>query len=237
MSERRGGKVRRYRLIGTLALAVSVAGCGSGGRREEPSRPVAATRAAKITAHVVDARGEASDRGESDTSAVRRERADAAQVLAKGVIPDGPAFWITGERHGMRGKKYLEIKVTVDRTRGRGGPASIVTVPDTPTSATTMRLMTGCAGSKEYVIAYGVLGVSTDRVIARAAGRERVLWHVEVPTDLALHRDLVYVALPWVPVEVVVRTASGGVVVRERYGGIAANHCPGGQGGTVGAIG
>ncbi len=52
-----------------------------------------------------------------------------------------------------------------------------------------------------------------------------------------LSAKLAYAALPWVPNEVVVRTANGSIVVKEDYGRIVDESCPGGTGSTVGAIG
>ena len=229
--------MRWYGLIGMLALTVGGASCGSESRREEGNKPSAAARAASVTKNVVDTRaGRATGRRASGRGGLKPDRADPAQSLAEGVVPDGPAFRITGERR----KGSVEVRVTLEKahgTGGHGGRASIVTVSDAPTNAATVRLMTGCAGAREYVVAYAVLGVATDRVIARGSGRVSVLRHVQLPAGFSPHRDLAYAALPWVPAEAAVYTATGRIVVREDYGGIPNESCPGGRGGTVGAIG
>jgi hypothetical protein len=67
----------------------------------------------------------------------------------------------------------------------------------------------------EYAIVYGVLKDPWSSVLVRTSTALEALQRARVPASLRLGRGLAYIALPAVPVELLVRSRSGKVVARE----------------------
>jgi hypothetical protein len=210
------------RIFGVLSAAVLVAGFAACGH--------------------VAARSAADDVIADDVIAASVPPAEAGTVhrLVNGSVPGGPAFAIVGVSKHARGKTDFAVTVQVaqpgPRPGSTGGPSSTLSTTSAERRSLRLQLFTGCAGAKAYVIAYGVLRAKRARVLLRAPGRTVALRDLALPDELDHGAEFVYVAIPWVPTNVVVRSGRRSVTT-QRYGALADERCPGGQGSTTGTIG
>jgi hypothetical protein len=139
-------------------------------------------------------------------------------ILARGNLPQGGSFTIAGERitgEYQSPRSRLAVEVPPEEGFGIFGlVAAFEGAQRQPSRAFGRQLKTGCI-PHEYAIVYGVLKHTSDAVLVRSAGTLQALHRARMPTSLHLGAVLAYIALPSVPSEVVVRTRSGKVVVKE----------------------
>ncbi len=148
------------------------------------------------------------------------------RTIARGTLPQGPGFSITGERYSVTGKIHfgLGVEVAANAEAGGliGGDSTIAVGVEpkpkpkpTPSPPFALQLKTGCE-PHEYAILYGILKDPTDTVLARSSGRPQPLRRVRIPASLHVHGVLAYIALPTVPNELLVRTPTGKTVFTEK---------------------
>jgi hypothetical protein len=166
--------------------------------------------------------------------------ASGTRHLVSGTVRGGPAFAIVGVSKRATRKNALAVTVDIaqpgPRPGSTGGPSSTLSTTSAQRRPLRLQFFTGCAGANAYVIAYGVLRAKGARVLIHATGRTAALRHLRLPNELDPGAELVYAAVPWVPSSVVVRSGRRSLI-RQSYGALADEQCPGGQGSTTGTIG
>jgi hypothetical protein len=141
------------------------------------------------------------------------------RTLARGVVPGGPAFSIVGKRYRMEGQVHFELTLEVEGKGGllgsRGSEAVAQGQLPRPASPFSPSIETGCL-PHEYAILYGILKAPRDTVVARISGTLQPLRRAPIPTSLHAGGVLVYIVLPAIPSEVLVRTPGGKTVASEQ---------------------
>ena len=151
------------------------------------------------------------------------------RTIAHGSLPQGPSFSIIGERYSFMSEAHFSLRVEVAAgAEANGlisGASSIVVarhLKPKPSPPFALKIGAGCR-PHEYAILYGVLKARTDTVLVRSSGSFRSLRHVRIPASLHVHGVLVYIALPAVPSELLVRTPNGKTVFTEKLADRARN--------------
>ena len=151
------------------------------------------------------------------------------RTIAHGSLPQGPSFSIIGERYSFISKTHFDLRVEVAAGAEAdgliSGASSIVVgrhLKPKPSPPFALKIGTGCR-PHEYAILYGVLKARTDTVLVRSSGSLRPLRHVRIPASLHAHGVLVYIALPAMPSELLVRTPNGKAVFTEKLADRARN--------------
>ncbi len=142
------------------------------------------------------------------------------RTIARGSLPQGLSFSITGERSSFEGQSHFDVRAEVlpsgeaeglvisGSGEGFSSPAGGRADPF------ARQLQTGCL-PHEYAILYGVLKASRDTVLARTAAGLQALRRVPIPRSLHVHGVLAYIALASVPSELIARSPHGKTVFVE----------------------
>jgi hypothetical protein len=146
-------------------------------------------------------------------------RSHEIRTLARGSLPGGGGFSIVGERvKSEYGGSYSDLNAEVTTEEVFGGSRSEIAGGEGSQTGLSNRfseqLKTGCQ-PHEYAIVYGVVQDPSSSVLARTSTGLEALHRARIPASLRLGRELAYIALPAVPVELLVRSRSGKVVARE----------------------
>jgi hypothetical protein len=228
----------RHVVIGTTLMAICIAGCGDTGSRQGPEGTIVASSSADLGGRAKIMMKPTDLRSHGPLISGVGSLASTSATIVWDRIPDGPMFSIIGEHYP--GKNYFRLVVKVARSKKlgpKGGRTSILSTTNKTVSPLILQLMTGCSGSQEYAIAYGLLREKADHVIAYTSGKAVRLRHIKMPVDLHVGDELVYAILPGPLTDVVVQTGTARVVTDEKYGQVSSETCPGGHGATVGTIG
>jgi len=153
------------------------------------------------------------------------------RTIANGSLPQGPSFSINGERSSAfsiggegpsaKSRTHFDLSVEVAAegaggiTSGSGSSIAVGERSRPKSSPFALQMHTGCQ-PHEYAILYGLLRAPTDTVLARSPGSLQPLRRVRIPASLHVHGVLVYIALPALPNEVLVRTPTGKTVFTEK---------------------
>jgi hypothetical protein len=187
------GAVTSISLIACLAVSV-LAGCGTS--RSAPAR---------------------TDRHEV------RYLPNGLYTLAEQRMPGGSILRVRIERYEFRGQLTSAIGVIEDDPRLRrdreGVVASFPVGPRGPDEPGPLRIdiERSCVGSREVIIAYGLLRGRGDTVVAQGRGVVQSLRKVSIPARFRAGGSLVYTVLTWLPTEIVTRAANGRVVGVEKF--------------------
>jgi len=169
-------------------------------------------------------------RSTAHTASVQRDATTATRDLVHGTLPSGGRFVVVGQRYRYGDVSYFGLRgtvLTVNRRGRRVGGSSGTNTTRGERATVVMVLHPGCTGRHVYALAFGLLRARADVAIARGPTGEVVLLrHVEVPATLGAGGVLVYAALPWVPVDILVQTRDGRTVVDENYSGLPPPRCP-----------
>lgn len=132
-----------------------------------------------------------------------------SHVLARGLIPGGPAFTIHGNAFAYNGPASLSLSVEL-AGQGGGGSGLSGSRPE------VLRMTTydGCY-PVDFHIVYGVLKAAGDTVQARAGGELTTLRRVRFPASLRTRGVLVYGVFVGPIESIVVRAPGGREVVSE----------------------
>jgi hypothetical protein len=157
-------------------------------------------------------------RSERCTRRERRRTSRETRTIARGDLPQGGRFAITGVRITSEyapARSRLSIEVTPTEGFGIGSfLAEAGGSRGARSSPFSRELETGCL-PHEFAIVYGVLKNASDTVLVRSSGGLEALHRARIPANLHLGSVLAYIALPSVPSEVLVRTRAGRIVQRE----------------------
>jgi hypothetical protein len=128
--------------------------------------------------------------------------------IGHGRVPGGPSFSIVGEHYRFLGRDYFEMDI--DTEEGGGGES-----PSGPARLLGWHHWMACK-PHEYAIVYGLLKTPRDVVLARSQGGLEPLRHVRIPPRFHAEGVLVYIVLPSMPTELVVRNPLGRTVFAEK---------------------
>ena len=156
-----------------------------------------------------------------------KETPRKVRTVARGRLPAGAPFTITGEREAgeyahttFTAELQAEGGVGFGVFRGGGILSAVGNLPGRKPSPFNRQMQEGCSPS-EYAIVFGVLSAPRDTVLVRSGGVLIRLHRARIPAALRVKGALAYIALPSVPSEVIVRSPSGKTVSTERLGGEA----------------
>jgi hypothetical protein len=178
------------------------------------------------------------------------------RTLVRGSTPQGPSFSIVGERYRLFGRVHTQLKLTTgegllssdedEEEEPNATDGLIGSAPARRTMPLDSEISAGCH-PHEYSIFYGLLKQSRDTVLAKIAGKLVPVLHVRIPSSLHAGGLLVYLASGQRPEELLVRSPSGKIVVKEALNRAAregretcegesegAGPPPGGFGGGIG---
>jgi hypothetical protein len=149
------------------------------------------------------------------------------RTILRARAPGGPAFSIVGQHYRFQGHVYFDLSIELGEEANLGGAdGSIISVGNIGSSSGrrpspfSSQIEEGCR-PHEYAVVYGLLKAPGDIVFARIAGALRPLRHVHIPASLHADGVLAYIALPSVPVELLVRTPDGRTIATEKLGDLA----------------
>jgi hypothetical protein len=149
--------------------------------------------------------------------------------LATQPLPGGAIHLLAGlyTQASQPSRPYLEVSVRTQEAGSRESPAGTVSIPfsevDRPV---TMRVERSCLAGAPYVIAFGWLRSSTDRVVATNERGDTESFHrVTMPGELRAGGSLIYRLLESTATTVLTTTPSGHILSREPYGAGVPQHC------------
>jgi hypothetical protein len=145
----------------------------------------------------------------------------------KNTLVPGAVFSITGERYRYLGQTYFGLKSQIEQL-GRlplsGGGSTLSVSPDEK-GVMAVRVQTGCVGSRNYSLVFGILRNHHSVVDAVEDGKYTTLQQVRIPSRLGAGGVLVYGSLSSMPSDVVVRGIDGKLLAEENYGGLPTESC------------
>jgi hypothetical protein len=147
----------------------------------------------------------------------------AVRQLAHGTLPGKQTYTIIGERYWFQRRVYFTLAISVDRPGlppGGGGGGSF-----NPSQRRGIFAYTafGACVPHPYAVVFGLLRVTSDRVVVRHGSTTAVLHQIPIPAVLHAHGVLVYARLAGAPNEVIVKRPGGPPALDDKLQG---ERCP-----------
>jgi hypothetical protein len=146
---------------------------------------------------------------------------DGSWTLVREGIPGGYVS-ITGKRYRAGRRVYSTLVGRIEQLDKPIVSSGGLPLDSSANPALQMAVYRGCAGTRLYALAYGLLRRPEDAVTARDGARAVVVKKVEIPTSFYPGAMLVYALLGTGATNIVTRTPSGQVVNNVTYVGRAA---------------